>query len=118
MKSSKKILLCCQDPVVASVLTLFLDREGIPLKNMGTPCGLAKGIHGTEGDLLIVDTDCFADPEAIHPTLLKLAEAGRQVAVLCSVPDPGFVPEHDNLLRLDKPFGLDEVGQWVSRVLV
>jgi len=108
MKSMKNVFLCCQDPVLSTVITLYLSREkGITPRKITLPSRQAGQVPGDKGDVIILDTDGFEDPRSVTPVVTSLTDSGRKVVALCSITDPDFIPTHENLLRLEKPFDLE-----------
>ncbi len=108
MKSVKNVFLCCQDPVLSTVIILYLSRgKGITPRKITLPDRQAGEAPGAKGDVIILDTDGFEDPRSVKSVVTSLTDSGRKVVALCSVTDPDFIPVHKNLLRLEKPFDLE-----------
>ncbi|MBN2050492.1 MAG: hypothetical protein JW760_08625 [Spirochaetales bacterium] len=115
MKNREIVFLYCRDPVVSALLITFLSRmDKVTPQIVHFQPGKENVYTAFQRNgLYILDADSFEDPRTLKALLSDLLSTGRRALVLCSFTDPLSLPVHENLLRLDKPFRLQEMGEFV-----
>ena len=109
----RQIPLYSRDPLVISILSECLAKiTSCTILGYTNEPDLPKD---TSEDMIIVDTDIFSTIGRMPGVLEQRARAGRRTLVLCSFLDAARIPRHENILKLEKPFGVEDVLNLIQR---